>query len=128
MRIRRIFATILMFLCLALPVMPAYAVDVTSEACQGISDSAVCKEAQQGQNSNPLFGPEGILTSAVSLLGFVVGVLSVIVLIVAGIRFAINGSNAQEITTARNTVIYAVVGILVAILAQGVVQFILKKL
>ena len=113
---------------LALPIATA-AVPINGEACDGVQ-SAVCSDSEFAERNdvNPLVGKDGIITKVVTFLGFVVGVISVIILIVAGIRFAINGSNASEVTKARNTVIYAVVGIVVALVAQGVVQFILVKL
>ncbi|NBU34353.1 hypothetical protein EB118_12885 [bacterium] len=108
---------------------PAYAVDITTQACKDISDSAICKDATSGQSgSNPLFGKEGILTTAVSLLSFLVGVIAVIILIIAGIRFAIHGDNPQEVTKNRNAIIYAAIGIFLAVAAQGIVQFVLTRL
>lgn len=126
--LKRILLTIAVLLAPLALAMPAYAVSVTDEACSEISTSAICKEAQAGKNTNPLFGPEGVLTTAVSIMSFVVGVAAVITLIIAGIRFSVNGSNPQEITKARNTIIYASVGIIIAVLAQGIVKFILEKL
>lgn len=128
MKIKKIVLAVTSVFLILLPSAKTLAVDITSDACKDIQNSAVCIDAKQGQNNNPIYGKEGIVTKLVSLLGFVVGVLAVIVLIVSGIRFAINGSNPQEVTKARNGVIYAVVGIFVAVLAQGIVQFILIKL
>lgn len=104
------------------------AVSVTDKACATIPDSAVCKDAEQGQTSNPLFGENGVLTSVVSILSLVLGVIAVIVLIIAGIRFATSQGNAQSVGNVRNTVIYACVGIAVAALAQALVQLVLSKL
>ena len=104
------------------------AVDITGDACSTIPDSAVCKDAAQGQTDNPLFGENGVLTSAVGILSLVLGVIAVIVLIVAGIRFATSQGNAQSVGSVRNTVIYACIGIVVAALAQALVQLVLNKL
>ncbi len=117
--------TLLSFIVLSPTVL---AVDVTADACATIPDSAVCKDAAQGQTDNPLFGEDGVLTSAVSILSLVLGVIAVIVLIVAGIRFATSQGNAQSVGSVRNTVIYACVGIVVAALAQALVQLVLGKL
>ena len=108
--------------------LPTYAVDVTTKACEGISDSAVCQDSKPDQTSNPLFGTDGILTTAASLLSFLVALIAVIVLIIAGLRFVINGANPQAITASRNTVFFAVVGIVVAAVAQVIVKFVLIKL
>ena len=107
----------------------ASAFDINTDSCKGVS-SAVCKDSQSVQKSgaNPLVGPDGIITTAASLLSFVLGVAAVIIIIVAGIRFAINGSNPQEITKSRNAIIYASIGLFLAVISQTIVQFVLKKL
>lgn len=127
MMLKRLFFTLIMLIVPTLYVMPAYAVDI-NPVCKDIPNTAVCVDAKAGQTSNPLFGSDGILTKAVSILGYIVGVAAVIVLMVAGIRFAIKGSNPQEALKERNTIIYAVVGIIVAVLAQAIVQLILVRL
>ena len=112
-----------------IPSMAVYAaLDVTGVACQGIEDSAACKDAAAGQTDNPLCGADGILTKAISIIPFVAGIIAVIVLIVAGIRFATSQGNAQTVGAARSTIIYAVVGLVVAVLAQALVQLVLGKL
>jgi len=107
---------------------PVLAVDVTGSACKDITGSAVCKDAVDGQTKNPLFGPEGILTRAINVLSFVIAIIAVIVIIVAGIRFMLSQGEPQKITSARNTIIYAGVGLAVAALAQAIVQLVLNKL
>lgn len=104
------------------------AVDITTPACQGISDSTVCKEATQGQTTNPLFGEQGVLTSVINILSLVLGIIAVIVLMVAGIRFALSQGDGQKVASVRGTIIYACVGIAVAALAQALVQLVLSKL
>ena len=117
--------TLLSFVVLSPAVL---AVDITGDACATIPDSAVCQDAAQGQTDNPLFGENGVLTSAIGILSLVLGVIAVIVLIVAGIRYATSGGNPQSVGNVRNTIIYALVGIAVAALAQALVQLVLGKL
>ena len=127
--IKKLFVSLTVLLAPLVFGLPAHAVDITTQACEGISDSAICKDATSGQSGgNPLFGKEGILTTAASLLSFLVGVIAVVILIVAGIRFAIRGDNPQEVTKNRNTIIYAAIGIFLAVAAQGIVQFVLTRL
>jgi hypothetical protein len=58
----------------------------------------------------------------------VVGIVSIVIIVIAGIRFMTSQGNPQTINSARNQIIYATVGIVVAALAQGIVTFVLKKL
>lgn len=122
---------ILVMLCMVCALIfpsTATAVDLNSEACQGITDSAVCKDASAGRTDNPLFGPNGALTRVISVLSMVLAVIAVIVLIIAGIRFAVSQGNSQSVGNVRNTVIYAMVGLVVAALSQALVQLVLTKL
>lgn len=73
-----------------------------------------------------LFGQAGIFTTAVNVLLFIVGALSVIMLIIGGLRYAISGGNASTVTAAKNTVLYAIVGLLIAFFAFAIVNWVLS--
>ena len=104
-----------------------YAVDVISGPCSnGAAASSVCKDNNTG-GSNPIFGPTGILTVAVRILSILVGVFAVVFIIVQGIRMVLSNGDAQSVASARNGVIYALVGLVVAVLAQALVAFVLNK-
>ena len=109
---------------LVTPLVPATvsAVEVFEDACSRsrTSDSTVCKTAQQTEN--PLFGPQGILTKATHLLSIVVAIAAVIMIMVGGIRFITSGDNPQNVTKARETILYAVVGLIIAASAQVIVR------
>lgn len=101
--------------------------DVFSEVCTGQADATVCKAKQQGASDNPLFGPDGVLTRAIGILSLIIGIVAIFVLIGGGLKFITSGSNAQDVVKARETIIYAIVGLIIALLAQVVVQFFLKQ-
>ena len=100
------------------------------EVCVGnASDSSVCRDAgNDGANDNPLYGPNGIMTVAINLVSLIIGIAAVIVIILAGLKYITSGSNPQEVTKAREMVLYAIVGLIIAALAQALVRFILSKL
>jgi len=100
--------------------------DVVSLACKGAEGSDLCKGVDPG--TNPIIGPEGIVTKATSLLAVVTAVIAVIVIIVAGLSMTTSSGNPQAITQARDAIIYAAVALGVAALAQTFVVFILSKL
>lgn len=58
---------------------------------------------------------------------FVIGVVAVIMLIVGGFRYIFSGGNSQNTTAAKDTILYAVVGIVVALLAYAIVNFVLGQ-
>lgn len=73
-----------------------------------------------------LFGGGGIFTTVVNILLFIIGAIAVVMIIVGGLRYILSGGNASSVTAAKNTILYAVVGIIVALLAYAVVNFVVN--
>lgn len=65
-----------------------------------------------------------VLSSITDLLLFIVGAIAVVVIIVGGIRYATSGGDQNAVTGAKNTILYAVIGLVVAFLAYAVVKFV----
>jgi len=80
-----------------------------------------------GQNGT-LFGPGGLFTIIVNVALFIIGSISVLMLIYGGIRYTISGGDEKAITSAKNTILYSVVGIVVAVLAYAIVNFVISAL
>jgi hypothetical protein len=80
-----------------------------------------------GQNGT-LFGEGGLFTIIVNVALFIIGSISVLMLIYGGIRYTISGGDEKAITSAKNTILYAVVGIVVAVLAYAIVNFVISAL
>lgn len=70
----------------------------------------------------------GFITSVVNLLSFVVGALAVIMIMVGGFKYVTSGGDSGKVTSAKNTIMYAIIGIVIVVLAQTIVQFVLDKL
>lgn len=84
--------------------------------------------AQGDSQPAELFGSAGIFTVISNLLLFVIGALSVVMIIFGGLRYVVSGGNATAVTAAKNTIVYAIVGLIVAFLAYAVINFILGSL
>ena len=112
-----------------LTVSAAY-VDPFTDACSGAPDATVCKDSKKSQTptDNAIFGANGILTKALSLVSIVIGVGAVAMIIFGGFKYVTSAGDANQAASARSTVIYALAGILTAIFAQGLVLFVLDKL
>lgn len=86
-------------------------------------------QAAQGTDvPTALFGDTGIVTTITNVLLFIAGALAVIMLIWGGLRYTISGGNAAAVTAAKNTVLYAIVGLIIAFLAFAAVNFVLSSL
>lgn len=103
-----------------------------TDVCQATPTATVCQETnkspQSANGTNSIYGPGSILAKVTTLLALIVGIASVIVIVVAGIKFAVSGGDSNGITSARNTAIYAVIGLLIAAVAQSIVVFVINKI
>ena len=81
--------------------------------------------AAQG-NGTPatLFGGGGVVTTITNALLFLAGALSVIMIIIGGLRYTVSGGNSANVTAAKNTILYAIVGLIVAFLAFAIVNWV----
>lgn len=99
---------------------PAFAATVdVLEKCD--DESKVCK----GTNKNSLFT---LMGNVVDLLLIIIGIISVIMIIIGGIRYVTSAGDAGQTKQARDTVIYAVAGLVVAIMAFAIVNFVLSEI
>ena len=64
----------------------------------------------------------------VNIMLFAVGILAVIILILGGIRYILSGGHSGAVSSAKKTILYAVVGLIVAILAYAIVNFVITTI
>lgn len=81
-----------------------------------------------GQSETLFGGTDSLFTKITNAALFLIGAVSVIMLIYGGIRYTISGGDSGAVTSAKNTILYAIVGIVVALLAYAIVNFVLVTL
>jgi len=69
----------------------------------------------------------GIFSTVAHVLIYLVGAISVIVLIIGGLRYILSAGNPASVQGAKNTILYAIVGIVVAVAAYAIVAFVLAQ-
>lgn len=104
----------------------AFAAGNCDPSALNINAGADCAQASSGQPTN-LFGTGGIFTKITDVLLFIIGAISVIMLIIGGIRYVVSGGDSGAVTSAKNTILYAVIGIVVALLAYALVHFVITS-
>lgn len=127
-----VFAIPMLVLGASLFVQPAYDAHAAGVVDGGIGGGA--KSAQgtsQEGDAATLFGDGsgqgGIFKTIANVLLFLIGAISVIMLIVGGIRYVVSGGDSSAVQNAKNTILYAIVGVVVAILAYAVVNFVITS-
>lgn len=98
---------------------------------QGLADGANAAQGKDQQgDASTLFGNAGqggIFRTITNVLLFLIGAISVIMLIIGGIRYVVSGGDSTAVQNAKNTILYAIVGVVVAILAYAVVNFVVSS-
>ena len=101
---------------------PAFAGNAKSEICKGAG--AVGNSGGCGTGGVSI---DNILKNVVQLVAILVGIAATIMIMVAGFKYATAGGEANKIASAKSTLIYALVGLVIAAMAQLIVGFVLKQ-
>lgn len=104
----------------AVPAVPAYAGNDCGSPAECIKQGTT----DVGGGSNQPKLEDGIKT-IVNVMLFILGAIAVIMIIIGGIRYATSNGDASGTKAAKDTVLYAVIGLIVAILAYAIVNFVL---
>lgn len=91
------------------------------KGCDGNSESAVCASSKKDNASSTI-------KNLIDLSLYVIGIVAVIVIIISGFQFITASGDPAKVKTARNTLIYSVVGLAVAMLAWAIVAFVVNRL
>lgn len=83
--------------------------------------------AQVGGGSPSSNGLTKTITTIVDVLLFLVGIVAVVMIIIGGIRYVVSGGDSKATGDAKNTILYAVIGLVVAIMAYAIVHFITSR-
>jgi len=106
---------------------------IFDDACGSNSttgSSAVCIEKNKGQSQqdNSFFGKNGALTKIAKLVALGVGVVSTIMVMVGGFKYATASGDPSNVKSAKDTILYALIGLVIAALAGSIIQFVIVKL
>jgi len=102
------------------------ALDPKASITDGVNDSGGGKQEctnSDGKNVNCF--KEGI-RNVINVLLYIIGAVAVIMIVVGGLRYTISNGDSGQITGAKNTILYAVVGLVVAMLAYAIVNFVVS--
>ncbi len=98
---------------------PAQAINVFSP-CGSNGSSAVCKS--QGDDAKKT------ITNVINIILTILGMIAVIMIVIGGIRYTTSNGNASQTKEAKDTIIYAVIGIVVAVMSYAIVNFVISRL
>lgn len=107
-------------------------IGATLSLCAGKAMALTVSEGAEAARAEgmpaELIGPEGIFNQITSVALGVIGAVSVIMLIWGGLRYIISGGDSKKITDAKNTILYAIIGLIIAILSYAIINFVLNSI
>jgi hypothetical protein len=68
-----------------------------------------------------------LLTQVINIFSIIVGIIAIIMIIYGGLKYITSGGDSGNVSGAKNTIIYALVGLVIVALAQFIVHFVLGK-
>ncbi|HET9411447.1 MAG TPA: hypothetical protein VFO38_01200 [Candidatus Saccharimonadales bacterium] len=101
---------------------PAQAIDLFPQ-CSSNPGTTLCSAT-----SDKLFGVGGFWNRILETFTFIIGAISVLMIIIGGIRYTTSNGEQAQVTSAKNTIIYSVVGLIVAIMSYGIVRFVISNI
>lgn len=125
-----LFALIIMLGLVVVPVPVLAQTDVLNPVCKVVDpfdQPAVCKDNAVAASQDPLFGPTGVLTKAAQILTTILGIVSVFVIMIAGLRIVASNGDSNTIATMQKAIIAAAAGLLIAGTSQAIITLVLSK-
>lgn len=90
------------------------------DACNGLTNitSSGCSKGSDTVKS--------VAKAVVTVMSIIIGVIAVIMILIAGIRFVTAGGDSNRVASAKNTLIYAIIGLFIAVIAQLIIHYVLS--
>ena len=100
--------------------------DAMAQVGAGGAISGINSARGDGVPDNLASGDDSIIRRVINLMLYAVGVISVIMLIYGGFRYVISGGQKESVTAAKNTILYAIVGLIISIFSYAIVKFVIS--
>jgi len=126
---KKIFLSLVILLSSTFSALPGtvLAANAVDQACSGLNSLSTsnicCGTGQASSCGNGQASVNKIVASVTKLISYIVGAVAVLVIIFAGFRFITSGGSNENTNSARNMILYAIIGLAVAVLAQLIVHY-----
>ncbi|MDQ3123972.1 MAG: pilin [bacterium] len=107
--------------------LPVSAQDIQNNLCAGanLDVNSNCNTGITNQDASAKIN--SLIGSIINIFTLVVGVVSVLMIIVGGFKYITSGGDSTNVSGAKNTILYAIIGLVIVALAQTIVRFILGR-
>lgn len=123
-------ASILTMLNISLALSPALALAETPKeaACSGLElTGGSCDSGDPEDPNSSSSQLNNVLGTAINIFSFIVGFAAVIMVIVGGFKYITSAGDSASTSSAKNTILYAIIGLVIVAMAQVIVRFVLNQ-
>jgi len=112
-------------------VTPETSSTIADNICRGVIGTETGKSnssitvADCAESQGKSFG--SLMQRIINIFSIVVGSVSVIMIIIGGFRYIISGGDSAGVTSAKNTILYAIVGLVIVLFSQAIIRFVLTN-
>jgi hypothetical protein len=111
---------------------PSVSTNMANNVCRGVlstdgiapSQDVTIASCQENGDQSFSF----IVRRIINIFSVVVGAVSVIMIIIGGFRYIISGGDSSGVSGAKNTILYAIVGLVIVLFAQVIIRFVLTNI
>ncbi len=136
-KLKRIILSITLSLVLFAPAMISTAgvavaadtpANIRGSLCQGTETLTIDSSGKaQCSTTDQTSGFNDLLHKVINIFSVIVGVIAVIMIIVGGFRYITSGGKEEGVKGAKNTILYALIGLVIVAIAQVIVKFVLTN-
>jgi hypothetical protein len=106
------------------PLQPAAAIDVFGDCTGDAANTSICKATK----TDKLFGPNGLWNRILNTFTYIIGAIAVLMIIIGSFRYVTSNGEPAQLTSAKNTILYAAIGLVLAAMSNAIVNFVLTNI
>jgi hypothetical protein len=129
-KFKNLAMSLILMMGFSAPVLAPVAVYAQATNCDGIQEcldaGADATDPEHADDQSQGRALE-IIQDVINIFSLIVGVVSVIMIIIGGLKYITSGGDSGNVTGAKNTILYAVIGLVVVALSQFIVHFVLGR-
>jgi hypothetical protein len=125
-KLKNLTIALTMVLVGGLTLAPAVAsADFKNDACQGVNTLNGSSSSSCSTTANKSI--DNLIKTVIQVLSVIVGFIAVVMIIVGGLKMITANGDSGAIATARSTILYALIGLIIVAVAQVLVHFVIFK-
>ena len=126
MSIRKLLMAVVTSIIISLAsVFPVAAASTFIPVCSGIAQNTSPCQDSNSQSGNTIIK---IIKVVINIISFIVGLAAIFIIIVSGMKMVVASGDSKALSEAKTGIVGAIIGILVVVLAQGIVVFVLDRI